>query len=240
LEMGTKPITDKDSWTSAKKIINARLQRASYWPGESKELVTTDANAATSVWWEEVIAYYCQPPVSYLFMEESHFDGKGFDMIAHINQHCNPSLGRLIPWPTYLTSSTSGKQTKNLSTPSRLGSPIFSPPLKWGVSTLTQPFRLDSCSGHYSPNIKQSSKSSILGATHLPRLVSKLLSNNAPTTIRTLGRAQLDEMASQPTLLLPMLLGQILTIHTMPLRLNPSTTTSAIGRKLSEITKVNA
>ncbi len=68
--MGIKPITDKVSWTDVKKIIMARLLRAPYWPGESKELVTTDANAAASVWWEEVITYYCRPPISDLFMEE--------------------------------------------------------------------------------------------------------------------------------------------------------------------------
>ena len=90
-DMGIKNITDKDSWTEAKKIIDARLRRAPYWPGESKELITTDANAAASVWWEEVIAFYCKPPVSDLFVEEHRFDGKGFEMIAHINQHFNPS-----------------------------------------------------------------------------------------------------------------------------------------------------
>ncbi len=89
--MGIKPITDKDSWTDATKIIDSRLRRAPYWPGASKELVTTNANAvATSVWWEEVIAFYCQPPVSDLFVEECRFDGKGFEMIAHIDQHFNP------------------------------------------------------------------------------------------------------------------------------------------------------
>jgi hypothetical protein len=90
-DMGIKPITDKDSWIDAKKIIDARLRRAPYWPGESKQLITTDDNAAASVWWEEVIAFYCKPPVSNLFVEESRFDGKGFEMIAHIDQHFNPS-----------------------------------------------------------------------------------------------------------------------------------------------------
>jgi hypothetical protein len=89
--MGIKPITDKESWTDAKKIIDARLRRAPYWPGESRTLVTTAANAAASVWWEEVIAFYCKPPVSDLFVEESRFDGKGFEMIAHIDHHFNPS-----------------------------------------------------------------------------------------------------------------------------------------------------
>ena len=60
-DMGIKPITDKASWTDVKKIIDARLRRAPYWPGESKQLITTEANAAASVWWEEVISFYCQP-----------------------------------------------------------------------------------------------------------------------------------------------------------------------------------
>ncbi len=90
-DLGIKPITDKHSWTEAKKIINARLGRAPYWLGESKELITMDANASASVWWEDVIAYYCQPPELDLFVEECCFDGKGFEMIAHIDQHFNPS-----------------------------------------------------------------------------------------------------------------------------------------------------
>jgi hypothetical protein len=90
-DMGIKPITDKESWTDAKKIIDARLRRAPYWSRESKQLITTDANATASVWWEEVIAFYCKPPVLDLFVEESRFDGKGFEMIAHIDQHFNPS-----------------------------------------------------------------------------------------------------------------------------------------------------
>jgi len=89
--MGIKNITYKESWTEAKKIIDARLRRAPYWPGESKELITTELNAAASIWWEEVIAYYCKPPVSDLFVEEHRFDGKGYEMIAHIDQHFNPS-----------------------------------------------------------------------------------------------------------------------------------------------------
>ena len=84
--MGIKPITDKDSWTDAKKIIGARLQRASYWLGASKELVTINTNTAASIWWKEVIAFYCQPPVSGLFVEEHCFDGKVSGMITHINR----------------------------------------------------------------------------------------------------------------------------------------------------------
>jgi hypothetical protein len=76
-DKGIKNITDKESWTEAKRIIDATLRRAPYWPGKSRALVTTNLNATASVWWEEVIAYYCKPPVSDLFVEEHRFDGKG-------------------------------------------------------------------------------------------------------------------------------------------------------------------
>ena len=89
--MGIKNITDKESWTEAKKIIGTRLHPVPYWPGKSRAFLTTNLNAAVSVWWEEVIAYYCNPPVSDLFVEEHRFNGKGFKMIAHIDQHFNPS-----------------------------------------------------------------------------------------------------------------------------------------------------
>jgi hypothetical protein len=89
--MGIKDIVNKDSWTDAKKVINARLRHAPFWPGPSKSLVTTANNAIASAWWEEVIVYHCKPPVLDLFVKESHFDGKGFEMIAYIHTHFNPS-----------------------------------------------------------------------------------------------------------------------------------------------------
>jgi hypothetical protein len=39
---------------------------------------------------QRVKAYYCQPLVLDLFVEEHRFDCKGFKMIAHIDQHFNP------------------------------------------------------------------------------------------------------------------------------------------------------
>jgi hypothetical protein len=90
-DMGLKEITDKDSWMNAKKTIDARLHCAPLWLGPSKELVTTPTNAAASAWWEEVIVYYCKPPISDLFVEESRFDGKGFKMIVYIDAHFNLS-----------------------------------------------------------------------------------------------------------------------------------------------------
>jgi hypothetical protein len=68
------------------------LSRASFWPGTLKELVTTANNAVASAWWEEMIVYHCKPPVLDLFIEESHFDSKGFEMmIAYIDAHFNLS-----------------------------------------------------------------------------------------------------------------------------------------------------
>ncbi len=35
--------------------------------------------------------YYVKLPISNLFVEESKFDGKGFEMIEHIKKYINPS-----------------------------------------------------------------------------------------------------------------------------------------------------
>jgi hypothetical protein len=89
--IGLKDIVNKDSWLDAKNVIGAGLCRSPYWPSPSKYLVTAVDNAPASAWQEEVIVYYYKPPMSDLFMEESRFDGKGFEMIAYINAHFNPS-----------------------------------------------------------------------------------------------------------------------------------------------------
>ena len=63
-DLGIKDVTDKESWTEAKKIIDARLRRHPYSPGpDSKLLITTADNAVASTWWEEVINYYIKPPI---------------------------------------------------------------------------------------------------------------------------------------------------------------------------------
>ena len=91
-DLGLKDIVNKASWIEAKKIINARLRCPPYCPGpDFKALITTTANAIASSWWEEVINYYVKPPISDLFVEESCFDGKGFEMIKHIDKYFNPS-----------------------------------------------------------------------------------------------------------------------------------------------------
>jgi len=87
-DFGLRDITDKDSWIEAKKIIDARLRHPPFCPGlDSKILLTANANAVASAWWEEVVNYYVKPPISDLFVKESRFDGKGFEMIAHIDQY---------------------------------------------------------------------------------------------------------------------------------------------------------
>jgi hypothetical protein len=92
LDLGLKDITDKDSWTEAKKIIDARLRCHLYCRGpDSKLLATSTSNTVASAWWEEVINYYIKPPISDLFVEESRFDGKGLEMITHIDKYFNPS-----------------------------------------------------------------------------------------------------------------------------------------------------
>jgi hypothetical protein len=59
--------------------------------GPSEDLIMTDANIAVSIWWEEVIAFFCKPPVSDLFVGETRFDGKGFERINYIDCHFHPS-----------------------------------------------------------------------------------------------------------------------------------------------------
>jgi hypothetical protein len=91
LDLGLKPIKDKESWLNAKKIIESHLCRPPYWAGPSGALITTDTTMAASVWWEEVIAYFCELPVSDLFVGETCFDGKRFERIDHIDRHFHPS-----------------------------------------------------------------------------------------------------------------------------------------------------
>jgi hypothetical protein len=93
LDLGIKPIKDKDSWINAKKVIviDAHLHRAPYWSGPSKNLITTSENATASGWWEEVLAFFCEPPVSDLFAGETKFDGKGFERLECIDHHFHPS-----------------------------------------------------------------------------------------------------------------------------------------------------
>ncbi len=38
-----------------------------------------------------MVGFFCRPPVSELFVEMPEFDGKCFKMLAHINNHFNPS-----------------------------------------------------------------------------------------------------------------------------------------------------
>jgi hypothetical protein len=90
-DLGIKPIKDKELWHNAKKVIESHLCRPPYWAGPSGALNTTDTNMAASVWWEEVIPYFCEPPVSDLFVGKTHFDGKRFKRIDHIDHHFHPS-----------------------------------------------------------------------------------------------------------------------------------------------------
>jgi hypothetical protein len=91
-DMGLKDITDKNSWIKAKAVIDSRLRRAPFLPNPtSKALITIPANMVASAWWDELLYHYLKPPVRDLFVEESCFDEKGFEMIDYINKHFNPS-----------------------------------------------------------------------------------------------------------------------------------------------------
>jgi hypothetical protein len=92
LDMGLKDITDKALWIEAKAVINSHLRCTPFWPSPtSKALITTPENMVASAWWEELLYYYLKPPVRDLFMEESRFDGKGFEMLDYIDKHFNRS-----------------------------------------------------------------------------------------------------------------------------------------------------
>jgi hypothetical protein len=92
VDLGIKDITDKETWIDTNKIIDSQLPRPPYCCGpDSKTLVTTNNNQIASAWWEDRLNFYVKPPISDLFMEESRFDGKGFEMINHIDKYFNPS-----------------------------------------------------------------------------------------------------------------------------------------------------
>jgi hypothetical protein len=176
--MGIKSIPDKASWTDTKKIIDAHLRRAPYWPGDSKQLITTEANAVASVWWEEVITFYCQPPVSDLFIEESCFNGKGFEMIAHIDQHFNPS--NAVDSLGYIFDLIDIKQLdqESVITLKARFLMVFSN-LKMGVFGLTLRSKLVLCFAHCFTRTKPRFRSFARVAIPSPRPPSKHLWNSA-------------------------------------------------------------
>ncbi len=51
----------------------------------------TPENVAASGWWEEVLVFFCEPPISNHFVGKTKFDGKGFEHIEHIEQHFHSS-----------------------------------------------------------------------------------------------------------------------------------------------------
>jgi hypothetical protein len=92
LDIGLKEITDKALWIEAKVVIDSRLRHTPFWPSPISEApITMPENMVASAWWEELLYYYLKPPVRDLFMEESRFYGKGFEMLYYIDKHLNPS-----------------------------------------------------------------------------------------------------------------------------------------------------
>ena len=150
-DLGIKDVTDKETWLDAKKIIAAHLRRHPYSPGpDSKILITTTANAIASAWWEEVINFYIKPPISDLFVEESHFDGKGFEMIDHIDRYFNPS--GTVDSLSHIFDLINIKQAaaENVISLKARFSRVFAS-LKMGASLLTRPSKWGSCYAHSCP-----------------------------------------------------------------------------------------
>ncbi len=195
-DMGIKEITDKDSWMEVKKIIDARLLRAPFWPGPSKDLITTTENAVASAWGEEVIAYHCKPPVSDLFVEESRFDGKGFEMIACIDAHFNPSGA--VDSLGYIIDLINIKQApeESVVTPKAHFSHVFAL-LKWGEYPSIRLSKLVSCFAPSVPHTRPSFKNFTLAVTPFLRPASKRSSSSASHMTRILGRAPSAAMANQ-------------------------------------------
>jgi hypothetical protein len=99
---------------------------------------------AASVWWEEVIAYFCEPPVSDMFVGKTCFDGKGFECIDYIDRHFHPSGA--IDALGYIFDLIDIKQKDNKPVfPSKCISPSPSLLSNWGASPLIQLYRLVSC-----------------------------------------------------------------------------------------------
>jgi hypothetical protein len=89
-DLGLKPIKDKESWLNTKKIIESCLHLPPYWAGPSGALITTDTNMAANIWWEEIITYFYEPPVSDLFVGETCFDGKGSNALNTLTATSTP------------------------------------------------------------------------------------------------------------------------------------------------------
>jgi hypothetical protein len=143
-DFGIKPIKDKELWLKARKIIGSRLHRAPYWAGPSGAHITTDTNIAASVWWEEVIAYFCGPPVSDLFVGETCFDGKGHTRIDYIDRHFHPSGAVHALGYIFDLIDIKQKDDKPVISLKVHFSQSFSF-LKLGASPLIQLYRLVSC-----------------------------------------------------------------------------------------------
>jgi hypothetical protein len=94
-----------------------------------------------------------KPPISDLFVEESQFDGKGFEMIEHIDKYFNPSS--TVDSLSHIFDLIDIKQAQDESviTPKARFSRLFAR-LKMGASLLIRLRKLALCSVPSGPLTK--------------------------------------------------------------------------------------
>ena len=86
-------ISDKPSYLKCLPFIKVLLRNDLYSTGLSDDsLVTTPENKEASVWWEMVLWTATDSAAQDVFTSSgSQFDGKGFEMLAALEHHFNPS-----------------------------------------------------------------------------------------------------------------------------------------------------
>jgi hypothetical protein len=241
-DFSIKPINDKESWLNANKIIESHLCHPPYWSGPSGDLITMDANIAASVWWEEVIDFFCKPPVSDLFVGETRFDRMGFKRINYINRYFHPSgavnsLGYIFD----LIDIRQKTEELVVSLKARF-SQAFSSLKLGGIgidSALQVGFMLRTLSGHYHLVVEEFCLGRHpLSKASLETVVDQCVNFDKDTRSSALSArlARLSgtrlQMQREPPL-------EIARMHTKPLQLSCSTTILAAGRRPSERTQAS-
>jgi hypothetical protein len=125
--------------------------------------------------------------MSDLFVEESHFNGKGFKMIVYIDANFNPS-GAVDSLGYIFNMIDIKRPLKNRWSPSKLASPVSLSPLKWGASPSTRLSRLVLCSAPSVQLIKPLFRNSVLGVTPYLLPAFKWLLSSVSCMTRILGR----------------------------------------------------
>ena len=194
-DMGIKAITDKESWTDAKKIINARLRRAPYWPGESTALVTTALNIQSGSASAPGAFSASTEHESYDSGDEFDYEGKAGGAMYATGGKPNASSAYFTPSCCVAsataatvqasTGSVMGGPTHSMggSMPRKVGfAPVLSPPTgdlsqSMGVPTVSRGSVLHSPSFGGPTLSHTSSDPKGVNTVYLPKTVLALLQN---------------------------------------------------------------